>query len=39
MAMICPMKGCKGHKGMCIHEKAMVILLIIIVVFIAFRAL
>ena len=38
MSMICPMKGCKEHKGMCMHEKAMIVLLIIIVFFVAFRA-
>ena len=37
MAYMCPMKGCKEHKGMCMHEKAMVVLLIIIVIFVVFR--
>ena len=24
MAKMCPMSGCKSHEGMCIHDKMMI---------------
>lgn len=26
MAVMCPIDGCKGKKGMCIHDKLMVVM-------------
>lgn len=31
MAKMCPMRGCKEKEGMCIHEKMMIGLVVIIV--------
>lgn len=39
MAKICPMKGCKGKPGMCIHEKMMLGIAVIAVVVLIVRAL
>jgi len=32
MAHVCPMKGCKESEGMCIHEKIMVGVVVLLVV-------
>lgn len=32
MALMCPSKGCKEKKGMCMHEKAMLVLLAIVAI-------
>ncbi len=26
MAVMCPIDGCKAHKGMCIHDKLMLLM-------------
>lgn len=31
MAKMCPMQGCKEKEGMCMHEKTMLVLLIIVI--------
>jgi cell division protein FtsL len=31
MAHLCPMSGCKEHKGMCKHEKMMLTTLLLVV--------
>ena len=25
MPLMCPLKGCQEHKGLCIHEKMMIV--------------
>lgn len=37
MAKVCPMEGCKEHEGMCIHDKMMVAVGVIIVLLIIAR--
>lgn len=32
MPYVCPMEGCKKEKGMCIHDKMMLVGLVIVVV-------
>lgn len=32
MAKICPMKGCGENKGMCIHDKMMVVVAVVLIV-------
>ena len=39
MAKICPMSGCKDKPGMCMHEKMMVGVVVIIVAVIIIRLL
>lgn len=39
MAKICPMRGCKGMPGVCIHEKMMLGVVAIVVVVLIIRAL
>lgn len=34
MAKVCPLKGCKETEGMCIHEKMMVAVVVIIILWI-----
>jgi hypothetical protein len=29
---MCPMKGCKEKEGMCMHEKAMIVLVAIVAI-------
>jgi len=29
VALMCPMKGCKEHEGMCIHEKLMLVMAVV----------
>ena len=31
MAKMCPMQGCREKEGMCMHEKAMLVLLVIVI--------
>ncbi len=39
MSKMCPLKGCKEKPGMCIHEKMMLGLVVIIILVIIVRAL
>ena len=39
MAKMCPMSGCKDKPGMCIHEKMMIGLVIIVVIVIVVKLL
>ena len=39
MAKVCPMKGCKEKEGMCIHDKMMIGIMLIIVAFLVYKAL
>ena len=32
MSLMCPLEGCKQKQGMCIHEKMMVVMVILAVV-------
>ena len=32
MSLMCPLEGCKKQQGMCIHEKMMVVMVILAVV-------
>lgn len=33
MAVMCPIDGCKAKKGMCIHDKLMLVMGVALVVF------
>ncbi len=39
MSKMCPLKGCKEKPGMCVHEKMMLGLVMIIILVIIVRAL
>jgi len=39
MAKVCPMKGCKEKEGMCIHDKMMVIIMLVVVIFLLYKVL
>jgi len=39
MAKICPMKSCKEKEGMCIHDKMMIGIMLIVVAFLVYKAL
>ena len=32
MSLMCPLEGCKQKQGMCVHEKMMVVMVILAVV-------
>ena len=32
MSLMCPLEGCKKEQGMCVHEKMMVVMIILAVV-------
>lgn len=38
MSMVCPIGGCKSQKGMCMHEKAMGVILAAVVLYFVFKA-
>jgi len=37
MAKVCPMKGCKEKEGMCIHDKMMIGIMLIIVALLVYK--
>lgn len=39
MAKMCPMSGCKEKPGMCIHEKMIVLMIVIIGIVVAIKFL
>ena len=38
MAKLCPMKGCKGKEGMCVHDKMMIVIILAVAAFFIIRA-
>lgn len=39
MAKMCPMSGCKDTPGMCVHDKMMIGLVVIVVLYFVARSL
>ena len=39
MAKMCPMKGCKTSEGMCVHEKMMAVIVMVVIVAAALKLL
>ena len=39
MALMCPMSGCSEKKGMCVHDKMMVIMGLVIIGYAVYRFL
>ena len=37
MTKMCKMEGCKEHKGMCVHEKMMLVVMAVVVAAVAIK--